>query len=190
MAYPSKTDRSTILEAALSIVEREGLEALTLRHLGGNIGVTANALYRYFRARDVLVAAAADAVAHRLFLLVEKAMAELPSSLDREGHVRKLLSVYADFAETNPALYRLLFSDSREAEAELPEPRYRGSLWNQSLAVIRLIVRASDAEAATISLWALMHGIWALRQAGVLSRKGPSEIEDYAFDTFIGGLRL
>lgn len=188
MAYPSKTDRRTITDTALTLVEREGQEALTLRRLAGEIGVTANALYRYFESRDVLVAAAADAVAHRLYLAIERSMAELPSDVAVENRVRELLAVYSAFAEKNPNLYRTFLSAKREAGAQLPEPRYHERLWGQSLSIVEPLVGPRDAPAATVSLWGLLHGIWALRQAGVLGGEKPAEIDGYAFDTFIRGL--
>lgn len=189
MAYPSKTDRNTITNAALTLVEREGQEALTLRRLAGEIGVTANALYRYFESRDMLVAAAADAVAHRLYVAIEKAMSELPSDVAVQDCVRKLLAVYSDFAERNQALYRTFLSAKREAGARLPEPRYHDLLWDQSLSIIEPLVGARDGPAATVSLWGLLHGMWALRQAGVLGGKKPAETDDYAFNAFIRGLQ-
>lgn len=189
MAYPSKTDRKTITDAALRLVEREGQEALTLRRLAAEIGVTANALYRYFESRDMLVAAAADAVAHRLHVAIEKAMSELPSDVVVQDRVRKLLAVYSDFAEKNRALYRTLLSAKREAGAQLPEPRYHNLLWAQSLSIIEPLVGARDAPAATVSFWGLLHGMWALRQAGVLGGTKPAEIDEYAFDALIRGLQ-
>lgn len=189
MAYPSKMDRNTITDAALTLVERHGEEALTLRRLAGEIGVTANALYRYFESRDMLVAAAADAVARRLYVAIEKGIAELPSDVAVQDRVRKLLAVYSDFAEDNRALYRIFLSAKREVGAQLPEPQYHELLWNQSLSIIEPLVGAQDAPAATVSLWGLLHGMWALRQAGVLGGKKPAEIDDYAFDAFIKGLQ-
>ena len=48
MAYPAKTDRESILAAALEQVESEGLENLAIRSLAGRLGLAPNALYRYF----------------------------------------------------------------------------------------------------------------------------------------------
>lgn len=190
MPYPSKTDRLTITDAALALVEREGEGALTLRRLAGEIGVTANALYRYFDSRDMLVAAAADAVAHRLYLIIEDGMAEPSCGNLAEGRVRRLLTIYSSFAEDNPALYRTFLSAKREVGALLPEPHYHERLWDQSLSIIEPLVGARDAPAATVSLWSLLHGLWALRQAGVLGGAKPAEIHNYAFDALTKGLIL
>lgn len=189
MPYPSKIDRQAVTEAALALVEREGHDALTLRRLAGEVGVTANALYRYFASRDVLVAATADAVAHRLYLAIEKGVAELAERDSAKRRVRTLLTIYSEFAGRNPALYRLFLSARREAGALLPHPRFHELLWDQSLAIIVPLVGPRDGPAATVSLWGLLHGLWALRQAGVLGGQKPLEVDAYAFDTFLSGLR-
>lgn len=190
MAYPSKINRVEIVEAALALLEREGEEALTLRRLAAEIGVTANALYRYFGSRDVLIAAVADAVARRLCEAIDLGLAEL-GEVDppTELRIRRLLTVYAAFAAANPDLYRVLLGADPVAVAELPEPRHHELLWDRSLSVVQPLVGARDAPAATVALWGLLHGIWGLRQAGVLGGRKPAEIDDFAFDVVIRGLR-
>jgi AcrR family transcriptional regulator len=189
MAYPSKIDCPTIMDAALVLLEREGEDALTLRRLAKDVGVTANALYRYFSSRDVLIAAAADAVAQRLYAAIEQGMAELPSDAGDETRVRKLLEVYSDFAEDNPALYRTFLGAKREAVLELPQPRYHELLWPKVMAIIEPLARENETPAAAVTLWGLLHGIWALRQAGVLGGDKPSEVYSYASEVLIRGLR-
>ena len=151
MAYPNKIDPSRVVDTALLIVERDGHEALSPRRLAGEIGVTANALYRHFSSRDVLVAATADAVARRLFLAVEDGVAKLPSDAIAAVRVKRLLVVYAAFADRNASLYRMLLSAKPEVGALLPQPRYHERLWQQSLAIIEPLSGGSDAPAATVT---------------------------------------
>ena len=47
--------RDEILEAALAVSDREGLDGLTIRRVCDELGVTAPILYRYFRDKDELV---------------------------------------------------------------------------------------------------------------------------------------
>ena len=189
MAYPNKTDRDLIIRTTLALAEREGPEVLALRRLAAEVGVTANAIYRYFRNLDVLIAAVADAVAERLYHLVAEGMTELPSDVAAEQRVRRLLRLHSEFVATQPALYQILFSASRVAEAELPEPRWRGRLFQQSVDAIVPLVGLEDADAAAISLWSLMHGLWGLSRAGVLAENSREAIERYAIDALIVGVR-
>jgi AcrR family transcriptional regulator len=188
MPYPTKVDRPTIIKAALALVEREGGETLALRRVASTLGVSANALYRYFDSREVLVAATADAVGQRLYEAVDAGMrAMLPSASSRDS-VRMLLTIYAAFANDNPALYAIFIGANYDAAAHLPGPKYHELLWRQSLAVVERLVGAEHGPSATVALWGLVHGIWALRQAGVLGGMKPAEIDDYAFDSILRGL--
>jgi TetR/AcrR family transcriptional regulator, tetracycline repressor protein len=55
MVRPSEHSREEFLKAALAIVDAEGLEALTLRRLGAEVGVSYTAVYTYFENRDTLI---------------------------------------------------------------------------------------------------------------------------------------
>jgi AcrR family transcriptional regulator len=55
-------NRQTVVDAALALVDLEGLEALTFRRLAGDLGVTPMALYRYVSSKDELLAAMKDRV--------------------------------------------------------------------------------------------------------------------------------
>jgi AcrR family transcriptional regulator len=55
MVRPSEHSREEFLNAALAIVDAEGLEALTLRRLGAEVGVSYTAVYTYFENRDTLI---------------------------------------------------------------------------------------------------------------------------------------
>ena len=188
MAYPGKIDRLVVVEAALALVMREGGQALTLRRLAGELNVSANALYRYFKSRDVLMAATADAVGQRLHAAIEKGMTELMPDASSTDRVRKLLAVYASFADGTPELYKIFVHAKYEAAEELPEPKHHERLWLQSLAIVEPLVGKENGPAATVAMWGMVHGMWALRQAGVLGGTKPAEIDDYAFGAIITGL--
>jgi AcrR family transcriptional regulator len=52
---PSRLDRSAVLEAALALVDREGLDGLTMRRLAAEVGVEAMALYRHADSKEGLL---------------------------------------------------------------------------------------------------------------------------------------
>lgn len=189
MPYPSKITPQGVIDAALALVESEGAEALSLRRLAGNLGVTANALYRYFDSREDLLAASADAFVQRLITAIANAMSELPGDVTAEARVRRLLAVYSHFAQSNPALYRAFMSPKNEASADLPKRQAHEQLWDQCLEIIEPLVGPDNAPAATVSIWGLLHGLLTLRQAGVLGGRKPLDIDSYAFDAIIRGLR-
>jgi AcrR family transcriptional regulator len=52
--------RGSIVAGAIALIERDGPEALTMRRLGGRLGVEAMALYHHFDGRGQLLSAIAD----------------------------------------------------------------------------------------------------------------------------------
>lgn len=57
MVRPREHTREEFIDVAFRLVDAEGIEALTARRLGKEMGVSATAVYTYFETRDALVSA-------------------------------------------------------------------------------------------------------------------------------------
>jgi AcrR family transcriptional regulator len=79
MPRPQRVTRELLLDAAMQLVDTEGLGALTVRRLGREVGAAAAMVYRFFADKDELVEALAD----RVFAQARQA----GSSLDAAPHV-------------------------------------------------------------------------------------------------------
>jgi AcrR family transcriptional regulator len=55
-------DRTRVFSAALEIVDRDGLERLTMRHLAAELGVEAPSLYKHVRGKDDLLDGVAEVI--------------------------------------------------------------------------------------------------------------------------------
>lgn len=92
-----RLDRDTILAVAEGILDAEGLDALTMRRVGAELGADPTALYRHFRSKEELVIELAD----RAFGRVPRVDPKLHW---RDGlrhlarHVREVYEVHPDFA--------------------------------------------------------------------------------------------
>ncbi len=190
MAYPSKTSPEAIRAAAIGLLEREGGAALTLRRVAGLLGVVPNALYRYYATRDVLVAAVADEVARRLLAAIDEALDRPREDVPprAESRIRTLMEVYAAFADAHPALYATLMTDRPAAEAELPQPLGYDLLWVRVIEVLEPLTGQADAPAAAITLWSLLHGMWALDRANLLGDQKPKNVDGFAINAVLKGL--
>lgn len=62
MARPSILSRDKVLSAAVAIVDREGLDALSMRRLGEELGVEAMSLYRYVANKAALLDGVVEAI--------------------------------------------------------------------------------------------------------------------------------
>jgi AcrR family transcriptional regulator len=102
-----KTNDEQILKAARALVERQGVDGLSMQALAAKVGIRAPSLYNRFADRDAII--------DRLTLL---AMGELLAALNTvpdagaaEAELVKLAHVYRDFARRHPHLYRLLLAN-------------------------------------------------------------------------------
>lgn len=57
---PNRLSRDLIVDVYLRLAEAEGTDNVTLRRLGAELGADATAVYRHFRDKDEILAAAAD----------------------------------------------------------------------------------------------------------------------------------
>lgn len=62
MPRPQRITRELVLDAAMRLVEKEGLDALTMRKLGDRLGTDPAMVYRLFAGKAELLEALADAV--------------------------------------------------------------------------------------------------------------------------------
>jgi AcrR family transcriptional regulator len=99
-AYHQGLTRDGIAAAALALVDRAGLEALSYRRLAEEIGCEAMSLYHYYPSKAHLV----DAVVDRVFGDLEVP----PAGGDWVARVRKAAFNYRAMALAHPKLYPLL----------------------------------------------------------------------------------
>ncbi|HET9865630.1 MAG TPA: TetR/AcrR family transcriptional regulator C-terminal domain-containing protein [Steroidobacteraceae bacterium] len=69
--------RARVLKTAIKVADREGLQALTMRRLGTQLGVEAMSLYHHLPGKDSLL----DGLAEALFEEITAAVAERPATL-------------------------------------------------------------------------------------------------------------
>ena len=102
--------RRAALNAALSLLEGKGSEALTMRAVAGKVGVDHRALYRHFPDRDAMLSAIA-ALGHVELLKVFEA-----ETGDADGpSLFAAFSAHIRFALARPHLHMLMLTRSRHA---------------------------------------------------------------------------
>ena len=152
--------REQLLEATVSLLESEGDAArLSVRAIAKAAGVSPTALYLQFPDRDTLVSAAVD----RGFAAFNET---LRSAAESESEPRAQLRVtgvaYLNFAESQPALYAVIFSSRRptrqptESGAVVRDEGLKGLI--ALVAAIRPSDGQSEARELALTLWAALHG--------------------------------
>jgi AcrR family transcriptional regulator len=163
MPYPTKTDRATILSAALKQVEREGIESLAIRSVAAKLGLAPNAIYRYFDSLAALKAAVAEEGYLRMLDTMRKAAERKKPT----AAVRAFSEAYLRFAHEQPRVFGLYLT-TPGANPESPQCVQKSEFFWEQVARIYPEKRAREAS---VTLWALLHGLAVLRQAGILTEK-------------------
>jgi AcrR family transcriptional regulator len=158
------------LDAALAVVRRDGPDALTMRTVAAEAGVTATALYRHYADKEALVRAVVGE-AYRLFrtYLVAELEGDDPLRWLRLGFDR-----YLRFALEHRNYYRLLFATARSIAIDrYPDDFVEGkSAGFRQLrdavaeAMSRGVLRADEPADVALSIYAHMHGLITLHFAG------------------------
>lgn len=164
-----RTPRNTlnpdrILDAAITLLDREGAEAFTMRALAEELGVGTMAVYSHFRGKDEI----SDAVAQRLLDTVE-----LPpgGSADPAGELREVCrQVYRLFTEHPSALQLLTMRPLRGDDAIAVIDRMLGLLRRAGLS------RADSARAhVALMQFTVGSALWSIRRSRTLRQEGIRE---------------
>src|SRR5580698_6594892 len=97
----TKTDQDSIVEAAAALLDRGGIEAVTLRAVGLQAHVSRGAPYRYFATKSELLAAIASAELNRL----AEAFSRQPGS--GAAAVKGMMLAYLRWALSAPERFHL-----------------------------------------------------------------------------------
>ena len=177
MPYPSKTDRQTILSAALKELAHGGIRDLSLRNIAASLDLAPNAIYRYFSDRRALEATLANEAARQLELALRKAA----DGCEPVPAIRKMSSAYIGFARDNPHLYEAMMSlHAREHDATSHQ-----SLWAFTVEQVQRIAGPDRAPRASVALWAFLHGAVALEAAQVLGEIKPASGLEFGFEAWL-----
>ena len=142
--------RDRVLDHTRRIAEAEGWDAVTIRRLATELGVTQPVLYTAFGKRQDIV----DAVALRGF-------AELAAALDTSDPA----AAYLDFARAHTATYEAMFlmpTGLPFAATDVPAPM------RMAFTALGRALGITD-DIRTEIAWSLLHGVASLDSAGRLS---------------------
>lgn len=164
--------RQALLEAALAAPDIEGL---SLRQIATGLGVTAAAAYRHFESRDALLGEVARIGFERLEARFAAAFdISSPPRDANEARTRmlRLAQAYLQFADDEPALWRLLFGVQGASYRAAVRIQNRRSSYEYLPAVLMglhragLIGREPDTRDALFA-WSAIHGAASLRNGQV-----------------------
>jgi AcrR family transcriptional regulator len=108
------TRREEILQAAKHLFLELGFEATTIRRIADRVGISAPALYLYFKDKDELLLALCDLTFAHLMGAVDEIEKTVVDPLER---VRRFGEAYVRFGLSHPDEYRLVFMGAHVPES-------------------------------------------------------------------------
>jgi AcrR family transcriptional regulator len=168
---PQPTSRK-IATTARRVLAQEGSDAVTMRRIAGEVGITAMAVYRHYPNRAGL-----------LNVLADEGFAELAEQLQRarlsgstEKKLEKLMNIFLDYSLENPRLFELMFLEPREGARQFPGD-FRAGLSptaNPTANVLQDgmtsdVLRQDDVWEIVFEMGALLQGLIMLYLGGRMS---------------------
>lgn len=164
-----------LLKAGLKLLDRGGVEAVTIRAVAREAGVAHSAPANHFKDRAALLRGLAAGVFHDLVAAVEKALGSDRSTPRAQLHA--MSDVILGYALRHPHRYRLLWRRDNFAADGSPVEAAGTVLYDTLKAILGRGVRASrtSVDSDVIAAWSLIHGYVSLRLEGTLT-EGRDEV--------------
>jgi AcrR family transcriptional regulator len=164
--------RQELIHAALAAPDIEGL---SLRQLAASLGVTAAAAYRHFDSREDLLFEVARCGFDRLRQRFASAFdIAVPPSGAQEARQRlvRLAQAYLQFADDEPALWRLIFGAQAEAYRQTIDSQGKPDSYEYLPAALlglflEGVIPAQPSERDALFAWSAVHGAATLRSGRV-----------------------
>jgi AcrR family transcriptional regulator len=163
--------REALIQAAVRTIDRDGVDALTLRAVGSALGVSRTALYRHFSDKDSLLSAVAAEGFRTLRDALVRAWAQAGRGLPG---LRAMGLAYVRFGIAYPSHYRVMFGGYLNKAAKGSDLETAGSAAFRALvdALVELqagrVIQADEPLLQARYVWATVHGVTMLAVAGTL----------------------
>lgn len=161
--------KQEIIAAAIRLIDAQGSEAVTLRAVAREVGISAPSIYPHFENRDEILA---EVIQHCFAQLSAEIAAERDLHEDPVERLEAGCRAYLGVADRCPRRYALLFREpGTEPVTQAGPPRDGGAL-TFGLLVTGIADCAAAGRATSthpfadaVALWAALHGYAGLRSS-------------------------
>jgi AcrR family transcriptional regulator len=164
-ARPTRLSRDSIVNAALTFLDREGWDALTINALATQLGTKGPSLYNHVTSLDDL----RRTVRMRVVGDIIDMLNTVGQGRTRDDAVMAMASAYRSYAHHHPGRY--------SAFTRMPlggdDPEFTDASRAAAAPVIAVLASygldGNDAFYASLEFWSAMHGFVLLEMTGVMS---------------------
>jgi len=169
---PTKPIAERIAVAAQRLLDREGVDAVTMRRVAKAVCITPMAIYRHYPDRAGLLNTLAD----KGFEELAARLAAKPGSGKTEMQLTRMFEIFLEHALQNPQLFELMFLKPRKGARRYPWDFKAGRSPTASLVAKVLeegmksgYFRKDDVWEIVFEMGALSHGLIMLYLGGRMS---------------------
>ena len=163
-AKSPKLSRDVVVNAALTFLDREGWDALSINALASHLGTKGPSLYNHVDSLDDL----RRTVRMRVIDDILQMLSTVAAGRTRDDAVMAMASAYRSYAHHHPGRY--------SAFTRMPlggdDPEFTAASHSAALPVIDVLasygLSGHDAFYAALEFWAALHGFVLLEMTGVM----------------------
>ena len=160
--------REALIKAGRAILEKDGVEALTLRACARKAGVSHAAPQHHFAGINDLLAEIAATGFEDFVKALDRDSALSSSAVEK---LKAMCRSYVAFARERPAVYQLMFGVAAPLSSERLQAA-KVAAWEQLANLVSAAAGPDDKEAKAMQVWSAVHGFSML----VISQRLPPVI--------------
>lgn len=154
-SYHHGDARNALLAAAAELIETAGAAGLSLRQVAERAGLSRQAPYNHFADKEALLAELVRAGFERL----ASDIAAPDDGCAGGAALERAADAYINFAQTSPALFRLMFSRELVDLSRFPgAAAAAAAAFGHLCAIVATMAREDQVEELSLAAWCLVHG--------------------------------
>lgn len=183
--------RERLCAAAERLFAEKGPDAVTMRQLAAELGVSPMTPYRYFQDKDDILAAVRTNGFNQFAEALEAARGNAKSARAKAAAVG---DAYVRFAFEHPHTYKLMFDLNQPIGDDHPELAEAGRRAHETMSAwvkdqVEAGEMAGDPEHIGAMFWAATHGVVVLEMAGKLPPGAAKDLHHQISATLAKGLK-
>ena len=182
MARRVGLERDDVIDAALALIDAEGLDALSLKGVADRLEVQPPSLYSHVDGLGGLLDAMSIAVTAEFGEVLRDSVVGVAG----DKAVSAFAAAYRRWATDNPGRYELSL---RQVASDQKRTVGRSAIETMDRVLAAYGLTGAEATAAGRSLRAALHGFATLEAADALGRGNHDRSFGYLVDLFVEGLR-
>ena len=183
--------KEACVKQAMRILDKQGLEKLSLREVARKLGVSHQAPYRHFPSREHLLAE----MVRRAFEDFAQFLDKRENGSDAEEDLRNMGMAYVAYSMKHPLYYRLMFNTALPDAKDHPEMMQKAQFaFNMLINGIRAVHETrfpeqvdERSEKDAFFIWSALHGLCSIMESDAIDNLrddpgGQAEIVEAIFE--------